>query len=414
MAEIIPFRGTLYNVSKVSIEDVLAPPYDIITPEYREELYRKSSYNIVRIDFGKDEPEDNETNNRYTRAKRYLEKWIEEGILVSSEKPSLYPYEISYSIDGGGKRLLGFLGLVKIEELGKGKIYPHECTYCKPKKDRLTLLRFCQANTSPIFALYKSSDRKVSTLLSGIAKEKPYIEAKDTSGAIHRLWQIDEEKKLRIIKKELEDKAIFIADGHHRYESALEFQKEMSKKKTTFTAKKPFDYVLMFLTNMLDDGVTILPTHRLVKDRVDIAKLSEYFKIEPVEANFGIAKKISGKRGVFGLFLGGKVWYTLEYKGGNLSDIHPDLRQIDVLILHDLIFKKILSVVDIDYEMDIRKAIEKVRSGAFSAAFFLNPTKVEDVEKAAIFSIRLPPKSTYFYPKPLTGMVINRWESYGV
>ncbi|MEW6214288.1 MAG: DUF1015 domain-containing protein [Nitrospirota bacterium] len=418
MAEIVPFRGILYNVSKVSIEDVLAPPYDIITPEYQEELYRKNPYNIVRVDLGREQPGDSETDNRYIRARRYLETWINDGILVSSERPSFYAYEISYSIDGEEKRLLGFLGLVKLEELGKGNIYPHECTYSKPKQDRLNILRSCEANISPIFSLYKSSDKKVSTLLSRIAKTKPYIEAGDSVGAIHRLWQIDEGKDIEIIKKELENKAIFIADGHHRYETALEFQGEMNSElipkqvRDQISNLNPWDYVLMFLANMLEEDLTILPTHRLVKEFLDdINKFSEYFEIEPVRADFEIAKRISGRRHAFGFFQNGsKAWYILKYKGGNLSEIHPDLRGIDVIILHDLILKKILKVADIEYEMDINKALDRVKSGEFSAAFFLNPTTVEDVERAALSSVRMPPKSTYFYPKLLTGVVINKWE----
>jgi len=422
MAEIVPFRGILYNVSKVSMEDVLAPPYDIITPEYKEELYRKSPYNIVRIDFGKEQPEDSETDNRYTRARRYLESWINDKILIRSEKPSFYIYEMSYRINEGKKRLLGFLGLVKLEELGKGSIHPHECTYSNPKQDRLNLLRSCEANISPIFSLYKSAEKQLSTILSRIAMTNPYIESKDAAGAVHRLWQIDERKDIEVIKKELEDKVIFIADGHHRYETALEYKKEMDRKRTsrcesipTSTGTEPFDYVLMFLANMLDDGLTILPAHRLVKDiSGDVSKvLSEHFDFEPVKANFDIAKIISGRRRVFGFFKDrDEVWYILKYKEGNLSEVHPDLREIDVIILHELVLRKIVEVTDIGYEMDINKALDKVRSGQFDAAFFLNPTKVEDVEKAALSSVRMPPKSTYFYPKLLTGVVINSFSVF--
>jgi uncharacterized protein (DUF1015 family) len=414
MAEIVPFRGILYNVSKVSVEDVLAPPYDIIMPEYQEELYRKNPYNIVRVDLGKEQPGDTETDNRYTRARSYLDAWINDGVLVQSRRPSFYAYEMSYRIYGEEKRLLGFLGLAKLEELGKGSIHPHECTYSKPKQDRLNLLRSCEANISPIFSLYKSAEKQISTLLSRITTTPPYIEARDASGAVHKLWQIDEKEDIEIIKKELEGKAIFIADGHHRYETALEFQKEMREKRTSSTGTEPYDYVLMFLANMLDEGLTILPAHRLLKEIPDdpSVMLPEYFEIEPVEADFDIANRISGKRGVFGFFRNGsKVWYTLKYKKGDLSEVCPDLRDVDVIILHELILKKIFKVNNIGYEMDVNKALDKVRSGQFSAAFFLNPTKVEDVEKAALSSVRMPPKSTYFYPKLLTGIVINKWEA---
>lgn len=412
MAKIIPFRGILYNVSSVSMEDVLAPPYDIITPEYREALYMQSPYNIVRIDFGKEKAGDNETENKYTRARVYLDAWIKEGVFIRSEKPSFYAYEMSYTIYGVKKRLLGFLSLVKLEELGKGSIYPHECTHSKPKQDRLNLMRSCNANISPIFSLYKSSEEQISNVLSKVSMTtKPYIESSDIDGDVHRLWQIDDTKEIEIIKQELEDKAIFIADGHHRYETAFEFYKEMSAKGTP-ASTMPFDYVLMFLANMLDEGITILPTHRLLKEiPKDMNRvLSEYFEIEPVNNDFDIRKGLSGKRRVFGFFQkGSDVWHILKYKGGNLSEIHPDLREIDVIILHELVLKKILKTTDIGYEMNVSRAIDKVKSGEFSAAFFLNPTRVEDVEKSALSLERMPPKSTYFYPKLLTGLVINKW-----
>lgn len=415
MAQILPFRGILYNVSKVPVEDVLAPPYDIITPEYREELYKRSSYNIVRIDLGKEEFGDTEKENKYTRARRYLDNWLKEGILIQSEKPSLYAYEMDYEINGIQKRLLGFLCLVRLEELGKGSIYPHECTYSKPKHDRLNLLSSCKANISPIFSLYKSSGKKISTILSHISSAtEPYIKAEDENGAIHKIWQIDETEKIEIIKKELDDNAIFIADGHHRYETAFEFYRGLHKKNKSVPGNQPFDYVMMFLVNIMDEGITILPTHRLVKEIPGNINetFSEYFAIELVKDDFDIKRRLSSRKYVFGFFKDrDEHWYLLKYKGGNLSEINTELRDIDVFILHELILKKIFKITEISYEMDVNLALNKIRSGEFNAAFFLNPTKVEDVEKAALSSIRMPPKSTYFYPKLLTGLVIYRWET---
>jgi uncharacterized protein (DUF1015 family) len=168
----------------------------------------------------------------------------------------------------------------------------------------------------------------------------------------------------------------------------------------------------MFLANMLDEGITILPTHRLLKDipaHMD-HMLAEYFDIEPADNTFDIRKRLSGRSRVFGFFRkGSDVWHILTYKGGSLSEIHPDLREIDVMVLHELILSKILHTSEIGYEMDIGRALDKVKNGEYSAAFFLNPTRVEDVEKSALSSVRMPPKSTYFYPKLLTGLVINKW-----
>jgi uncharacterized protein (DUF1015 family) len=413
MAEIIPFRGLLYNVTKVSVEEVLAPPYDIITPEWQESLYNKSPYNIVRVDFGKEEPGDNETENKYTRAKRCLDAWIKKGVLVRSRKPSFYAYEITYSFHDVRRRFLGFLCLVKLEDLEKGRIYPHECTHAKPKLDRLDLLKACEANTSPIFSLYKSPANEISGILSRTTLTKPYLQAADLSGNLHRLWQIDRVEEIETIQQELSDKVIFIADGHHRYETSLEFRRERLKGNASLSDRNPWDYTLMFLTNMMDEGITILPTHRLIKQiPEDIHKrLSRYFGMETVADDFDIRRRLSGRKNALGFFRRPeKAWHILTYKGRDLSEIHPDLREIDVIVLHEVIFKQILPNAEIGYEMDISKALDRVDRGEYAAAFFLNPTRVEDVEKSALSSMRLPPKSTYFYPKLLTGLVLNKWK----
>ena len=180
---------------------------------------------LSKIDFGKEEPGDNETENRYTRAKGYLDDWIKGRILTRSDKPSFYAYEMTYTLHGVRKRLPGFLCLVKLEELGKGNIYPHECTHSNPKQDRLSLLKACEANTSPIFSLYKSSVDGISRILSRATLQRPHFQAADISGNLHRLWLIDQTEEIEIMKQELADKTIFIADGHHRYETSLEYQR---------------------------------------------------------------------------------------------------------------------------------------------------------------------------------------------
>jgi len=414
MAEVVPFKGVLFNVkniSKSSGEDLLAPPYDIITPEHQDALYNMSPYNIVRVDFGKSSPHDNAENNRYTRAKEYLETWLEQGALITGKEPCFYSYEMTYTVNKENKILRGFLGLVRLEELGRGNIYPHEYTHSKPKKDRLELMRVCEGNISPIFSLYNSPEKKTSVLLSGVNRTKPYIEARDANGSVHRLWEIQENAAISAIKKELENKAIFIADGHHRYETALEFQKEMRKKGAP-ERLMPYDYVLMFLANMAEEGLTILPTHRLVKniptDALDL--LSRDFEILENKNNFDIPGTIAGKRDVCGMYTGGKIWYYLCYKGEGIHGVPSALKYLDVTILHDLIFKQILDIDKVAYEMDAQKCLQAVRDGEFEAAFFLNPTRVEDVENVALASLRMPPKSTYFYPKLLTGLVLNKFK----
>ncbi|MDP3049153.1 MAG: DUF1015 domain-containing protein [Thermodesulfovibrionales bacterium] len=426
MTEIIPFRGILYNTSKVKGEDVVAPPYDIITPEYKETLYSKSPYNIVRIDFGKELEGDNELQNKYTRAANNLNSWLKHGILLASKAPAFYAYEIDYRVKEKPQKLRGFFGLVRLEELGSG-VYPHECTHSKPKADRLNLLRICRANISPIFSLYNSPEKKASEIINRVMLRKPYMEAKDSDGAIHRLWVLEAEKDIETIQNDLKGKPVFIADGHHRYETALEFQREMNKSQesgvrsqeknselqTLNSRLKPWDYVLMFLANMSDEGLTILPAHRLVKNlpenSLDI--LSGYFAIEILSSQDDITGALSGCGHAIGFcHRNSDNLYLLRHKGSGLENINPALKGLDVTILHELIFKKLLNIAEVAYEMDTAETREMVRKGIYDGAFFLNPTGVKDVERVALSGERMQPKSTYFYPKLLTGMVMYKFQ----
>lgn len=416
MAEVVPFKGVLYNstlISTVSGDDLVAPPYDIITPEYQDELYRRSPYNIVRIDFGKEYQNDNGKENKYTRAKEYLQGWLKDRIMTLSKEPCFYAYEISYDSRGKEKTLRGFLGLVRLEELGKGNIYPHECTHDKPKKDRLALMRVCNANISPIFSLYHSPEKRTSGILSGVCRQRPYLEARDINGAVHRLREITEKNQVALIQEELSDKAIFIADGHHRYETALAFQKEMREKEGISESPRPYDYVLMFLANMSDEGLTILPAHRLVKTIPEdtLERLATYFTVEKVSDINDIEDSLGRRQQGIGFYKGGSEWYILTYREGDLSGVHPAQRALNVTILHELILKKLLNTNAVDYDMDIHRSLQLVKKKEYATVFFLNPTRVEEVEHVALASSRMPPKSTYFYPKLLTGLVLNTFNN---
>jgi uncharacterized protein (DUF1015 family) len=422
MAEVIPFQGVLYNPQKVNATSVVAPPYDIVTPEFKDILYNRSPYNIIRIDFGKDKPGDNENKNRYTRASQLFDEWLEQGIFIYDSEKSFYCYEAIYRINGSEKRLRGFLGTVRIEELGTGHVHPHEMTYSKPKSDRLNILRFCRANISPIFSLYSSQDRLSSRILEETTGEKPYIEAKNGDGFLHRLWRISDRNSTETITRELSDREILIADGHHRYETALEFKHEMNTKGLSKTGSEPFNYVLMLLVNIEDDGLSVLPTHRLVnlKEGERIKEtLAPYFDITTIpfdgktehQAKEEMFTAMRQGKNSLGMFIkGSRAFEVLHFKG-MYDDIntHQTLRSIDVSILHKLIFEKLLHLETYEYEMDADTVIEKVLSGPYHTAFFLNPTKIQDVKDVALAGQRMPPKSTYFYPKLLTGMVIYKY-----
>ncbi|NTU43701.1 MAG: DUF1015 domain-containing protein [Nitrospirales bacterium] len=422
MKRVIPFQGILYNPSKVSGEEVIAPPYDIITPEHKELLYAKSPFNIVRIDFGKESAGDNEKENKYSRARDLLAEWMKEGVLLRGERPAYYLYEVDYEMQGQKKRLRGVFCLVKIEELGNG-IYPHEETRSKAKDDRLNIMRFCNANLSPIFGMYNSPEKVTSAIAGECSGETPYLTAHDSDGALHRLYRIEDPEKISRISEEISSKPIFIADGHHRYEVALEFKREMERamgcNSETVRDPQPWDYVMMFLANMADEGLTVLSAHRMVKGlNLDEAArdLEPYFEIQPqgLDADIPETLRKAGK-GTFGLYLkGDEKWNLLRFKGADLSHIHEALRDLDVVVLHELTFKSVLAPkaaepLTIEFEMDAHEAMSQVRKGEFDAVFFLNPTGVADVERVSLAHLRMPPKSTYFYPKLLTGMVINKW-----
>lgn len=403
MAIVKPFRGLLYNPEKIKTDNVVCPPYDIISDTLRENLYRKSSYNIVRIDYGKNSRE----MDKYTSAKQYLDKWIEEGILVHEKQPCFYGYEIQYSYKNKKKILRGLIATVRLEEPGKG-IYPHEETHSKPKTDRLLLMRACMANTSLIFSIYRSKERVTSRILEKL--KNPYITAKDMDGNIHKLFKISESEEIKKIMDELKNNPVFIADGHHRYEVALEFKKEMNK---LYPEDKDaaWNYVLMFLANIEDEGFLILPTHRLLSTPLSIKKefekYSHIFLLKKFNRNDDIQEVIErmGPKNI-GLYLKENKWYIIQYNSSFFDNLNDDLKYVDVKILEDVILNRMFPEKEVNYEIEVERGIKLVKECKYDAIFILRSPKVEEIEKTALAGLRMPSKSTYFYPKLLTGMVI--------
>jgi uncharacterized protein (DUF1015 family) len=422
MADVIPFKGILYNPDKVDASSIVAPPYDIVSPDFKEELYRKDPHNVIRIDFGKDSDDDDENDNRYTRASGYLSDWLEQGILTQDREPLFYCYEITYRVDGKERTTKGFLGAVKIEELGSGRVHPHEMTYSKPKSDRLNILKYCRANTSPIFSLYSSKEKLASSIIDNVVKTPPFIAASDSEGFAHRLWRITDSSSIEAITKDMSGKDVFIADGHHRYETALTFKNEMVSKHSGVTGEEPFNYVLMFLSNMEDDGLSLLPTHRIVEVDSDIrirSTISKHFIIQKISSDSVSGEKarkrmideMGGNIHTFGMFLTNTgSYYILSFNESSIDIELPDcLKKLDVSVLHKYIFENLLKIDHYEYEMEPEAAVERAKKGSFEAVFFLNPTRIHDVKEVALAGHRMPPKSTYFYPKLLTGMAIYKF-----
>ncbi len=423
MAEVIPFRGICYDPQKIDAAQVMAPPYDVISPAAKQALFAKSPFNIVHIDAGQDLPEDNETGNKYTRAASFIDEWQKKGVLKEAERPCLYAYEVRYLIKGKPKKLLGVFAMVKLQPLGQG-VYPHECTHSKARSDRLSLIKATGMNTSPVFSFYENTHGGTSGVLNRFSEGgvPPFLEASDADGFRHRLWVIDSPEEIAAFRKDLEGKPVFIADGHHRYETALEHQRQRREELGLAPGQMedaPFNYVMMFLANISDGGLTVLPTHRLLKLPDPSALRSkvpdvmgEHFETRELPPDTGILQSMKGMKNTFGIYTGGKG-YIAVYDGMDLGDFHPALRELDVVILHEFVLGKKLHPSEIAYEMDPSRATELVDSGQWDAAFFLNPTSVNEVMEVALSGQRMPPKSTYFYPKIMTGFVMGRVDGPG-
>jgi uncharacterized protein (DUF1015 family) len=425
-AQVKAFRGLQYNTSVAGApETLLAPPYDVIYPDMQEELYRKNEYNVVRLILGKTGPGDTETDNRYTRSATDLAKWMEKGALIRDEKPSIYVYSQTYTALGETKTRVGFIARKKLEDFG-GSVVPHENTFDGPKADRLKLTRACKCNFSPIFGLFTDTTKTADELLRRITQKKPDVDAKMDDGQTHRMWAVSDPQWIDSITALMEDKTILIADGHHRYETALNYMKQHSEGGKT--PPEDVRYVLMYFTNTESEGLTVLPTHRVVNhlENFDLPKflaaLAREFEIEKLSSGTGkrsdqTESQLSslmktGAGPVFGLYYGGGEYALLKYKTASFAG---PLDKLDVGILHNRIFIPLLGVLpqtDMDnqqvfYNIDIAKCAGRVDSGVSKLAFFLNSTPIAHMHEVSRAGLKMPQKSTYFYPKLISGLVIN-------
>ena len=438
MAQIKAFPLVKYGQNLTNELDVLiTPPYDVISPEEQQAFYQSHPNNIIRLVLGKQLPEDDERSNRHTRAAETLGQWMKDGVLVRIAKPALIIYQMEFDQpDGSKKRLDGLVAVVKVDDYGPGKVLPHEKTYLGPKKDQLELLRACKANLTPIHSLFNDDGDKIYGIYSKFLKDEPDQVTIDLNKNIHRTWIIDDERAIDSIVNEFEPKSLFIADGHHRYETALAYKREMEQS-DSYDSQAPYNYVMMYLTSMSHPGLTILPAHRMVKGLSDfdasrlLEKLGQYFDVEELPCstdNFAgdVEKFISaiGEHsevgGCFGLVTNGqKCFRLLKLKDfdavANIMDqsIPTTLKRLDVTILREVIMTLGLGIDPgnsegkIEYSPVIMEAIQKALRGDVQASFILNPTRVDQMKEAAEKGYKMPQKSTYFYPKISSGMVLN-------
>jgi len=428
LAEIKPFKGVLYSKSIIGdLSTIVAPPYDVISEEAQKNLLKKSKYNVVRLELPQGASADSSKNNKYTKACSTYNEWLEKGVLVRDLEPAVYVYEQEYEVKGEKKNRVGFIALAKVEDFSTGIVKAHERTLKGPKADRLRLMRACGTNFSQIFSLFSDPEHKIDEILDRFMEGEPRIDI-EVDGIAHRLWTVTDSAAIAEVQKIIHDKPLYIADGHHRYETAVNYRNEMRQATGDESGEAPFDYTMMMFVNMDSDGLTILPTHRMLKNLPKInndkfrANLEQVFNVEKFDSVDDVMAGLAANadRHAIGVYMGNTMFYllTLKDEEGILQLLNgPESKAwklLDVTILHHVIINRVLGFGgtnienSIKFTTDEREAVALVQSGTYQMAFFLNPTKVDDVRGIAGAGEIMPQKSTYFYPKLLSGLIFNR------
>jgi uncharacterized protein (DUF1015 family) len=405
MAKIIPFKGILYSASE-KISHLVSPPYDEISPQAENIYKNKNPYNVVNLIL----PEKSD----YQSAADTYSHWRKKRVLDKENENCFYIYEQTFYFQKAKKKRLGFFALAGFEEENEKVVLPHEKTFSAPKQDRLELMKKTQANLEPIFGLFSDKDFIIDKLFNAWISEKPPIfDFSFEDNTSNRLWKISDQEKINQIISLMADKLIFIADGHHRYEASKNLREEV--KILYGQAPNGFNYVMMYFSNMDDEQLTILPTHRLIK--INSFNLNNFF--EEARSFFEIKQVLSADElfvlmssfqytdHVFGMYAGEDNFYFLRYLK---ADSRSTQKKLDVTILHTVLIEHILGIEKEDavsYTRDEKKAKELVDEGKFALAFYLNPTRIDEIKQIATSFKVMPHKSTYFYPKVLSGLVMR-------
>jgi uncharacterized protein (DUF1015 family) len=440
MAEIFPFRAYRYNTELVEPAKVLTQPYDKITPAMAEKYAAASPYNLIPIEKGKSRAEDTPADNVYTRAAGKLDDWIRAKVIVQDATPSLYAYFQEYTVPGTSERRLrkGFIAIGRIEDYSAGVVFRHEQTLSGPKADRLELLRHTQTHTGQLFMIYSDPAARVDSLLAAATRSKPEVELCDEYDVVHKLWPVTDAQTIETIRREMAGKKLVIADGHHRYETALAYRDECRARAGRVDANAPYEKVMMTLFNTAGEGLTILPTHRVVTNVPNFsftgfrAVLADAFDVRSYPFN-GSADRPQAyeqfrrdlQRGreqrAIGAYAGDGAFYIFVLKKEAnlevlLQGVSPAQRRLDIVLLHRLILERGLKITqdavktekNITYEREMDTAIGDVDSGRAQICFLLNPVSVETVAEMAMGGEVLPQKSTDFFPKLMSGITMYR------
>jgi uncharacterized protein (DUF1015 family) len=437
MAEVKPFKGVLYNTKQIiDLAEVIAPPYDVISSSYQDDLYQRHPHNVVRLILGKSDPEDMDTNDLHKRSANHFKKWLADEILIHDTTEAFYLTNVEFSVEDRRVNRYGIIGLVRLEPFDKGVVLPHERTFSKVKTERLNLMKHSRANFCSIFGLYSDNEGILDRMKAAVGSKTAEIDIADDQGARHKLWRLTDDQSLKDIHTALASKTIYIADGHHRYETALNYRRWLQENDPEFDERHPANYVMMSLSSLEDPGMVIFPAHRLIKDVPGhamvslISKLKDCFNIQSISMNHGIdmallkadaALAANKHRNALMIYLkdDGAI-HVLVLKEGVMqqrygSELPQPLLDLDVTVLTHLIMMDMLGfdktrlddATKISYRTTSQDAVDAVMDGKADIAFILNPTRIEQVQRVAEHGLIMPRKSTYFYPKIISGQVMN-------
>lgn len=430
MAGIIPFKGYRYNTEKIEdLGKVMAPPYDSISPEEQQTLYDLHENNSVRLVFGMDKTDDNNSDNKYTRAAGFIEEWIKDGILIQDDKPAIYMYEQTVTINDTNFATKGFIALLELEEFSKGNIMPCEETISSSKQDRYNLLAATKSNVSMINCMYTENGKNLSKLMNDISETEPDLNFTTAENVEQKVWIITDEDTINFIKEHMKDKRIVITDGQNRYETALEYYKNM---KDTSDSEK-YKYILTLFTNTSEDGLLQLPVHRLVKcpkgfkEEYFVAAAQDNFKVEKIIVDYSADELVETmKKQIFtprkenriALYCGGEYFYRLtllDHK--TVKSALPDKSEaycsLDVAVLNQLLLKDIMNISADTYHERVTftkraaDGINSVRNDEYQCMFVINPSNSQQIRNVAIAGEKMPERSICIFPKPATGVVFN-------
>lgn len=419
MAQIKEFKALRFTEKAGEIGKLCCPPYDIISEEQKKAFLAANEHNIIKLEL----PEQSEVG--YNTAKETLNAWMSDGLLKTDDTESLYIYEEKFSVGGKDYSFRGFVCYVKLAEFSEGVVLPHEETLSKAKTDRFNLLNSTGCSFSQIYSLYSDENGETAKSVAKLSKDSPVHSFTDADGVTHSLWVAEKSEETAKIAEQFKNRRLYIADGHHRYETALNFRRYCRENGI---ANENSEYVMMFLIDMENDGLVVFPTHRMVRNLENFSdvellkKCEQYFSVEKIEsADMNLLEREYNANEKAFIFCSKSGYYILKLKDISVMDeMFPDsseaLRRLDVTVLHSLVLERILGIdkenmakqINLTYTRDAAEAEETVKNGTANCSFLLNPTRISEIAAVAAASEKMPQKSTYFYPKLITGLVMNK------